>query len=122
MTISIAAGIIAIIALDQTLKYYAILNSSAIINTGVAFNLGSGGLAPIGLLIVLALLIKAKKQRTILFCIVLAATSNFTDRWRFDGVVDYLPIGFMRVNLADIVIVCLTAYLIYGLVTKNDTA
>ena len=104
------------ISLDQIIKFIFINNKLAIFNTGFSWGiLPNSNLSAIILtfvfFIIIIIFIKRQYQQLepgliyILAFIISAGISNLIDRFLYNGVVDYIDIGFVPVfNIADLII------------------
>lgn len=101
---------------DQALKI--ISNGSA--NVGIAFGLGEPILVWIGLILFLVLLVFTRgKPRSLWISLAIASLSNLIDRVRTGGVIDYLNIGALQLNIADILICLFVALIGLSLIKKG---
>lgn len=92
-----------VLVLDQGLKFSL---QDAYLNTGVAFGVGSSWLVGIGLILLVWLGRQYRWQpRFIWVTLAIAFISNLIDRIRLGGIIDYLQLGSLHFNLADVVIV-----------------
>jgi lipoprotein signal peptidase len=114
--------ILALIALgvDQAIKQLFLITAPQLttINTGIAFGLGSAAWTLIGILLfVLFGRITAFQPKKAWWLLGAMTISNLIDRTRLGGVVDYITLGQLQLNLTDIAI-C-TLVLIIFLDTKK---
>lgn len=104
-----------VLVADQFLKtgiqhYYP---NFVVINPGIAFSLGSVWLILIGIGLLIWLAVQYQwRPRIVWLAIIAAFCSNLIDRLRIGGVIDYLRLYGLHFNLADIIIVGLTCYLL----------
>ena len=119
-SLSAIGGALALLFLDQLLKYFTLEFGSATINPGVAFGFGSSGLLLVGVILLVALFWSNTRLRLPLVVICLASLSNIVDRMRVGGVIDYIPLGPVQINLADSIIVCIVATVLYYMITKKE--
>lgn len=113
---TIIFGSLGLLVLDQTIKHGLIATSSdfIILNRGVALGLGNSLLSVVGLILLLLLFFLARPLvLNYWLAIVITASSNLLDRLLLKGVLDYIPFGFTRVNLADLWL-CLIFLLMIG--------
>lgn len=102
---------------DQVSKHWAMTTGSATLNPGLAFGLFAqngqvGWLMPLVLMMLAGLwLYRYWSSHPVLTGLFFgAAVSNLVDRWRWQAVVDWLPVPFVGLynNLADwILVICL---------------
>ncbi len=116
----LALGVSVVLVLDQILKYFSYRSGIATVNSGVAFGFGHSWLPLIGLLVLLCLFFVHTPWRSTLVLVTVAALSNGFDRLYAMGVIDYIPLGPVQVNLADILILFLITLLILELYTKKE--
>ncbi len=113
-----------LLVIDQSLKLWLVHSYPELVsyNSGVAFGLGNGLFVALGLMLLLWSLWQARSLDLRLWlALALASCSNLIDRWRVGAVIDYLKISHLTVNLADLWIVGLVAWLGYRwLMTESN--
>lgn len=103
---------------DHIFKIYLLATSRAIINQQTALvNLTLPLWAGPVLFFALGILWHWRPI-TLWLIIGLAGAANLIDRWRFGGVIDYLTLGPLMLNIADIIIVMAVGCLIINLTAK----
>ncbi len=117
---SLVFGVLAILVLDQGLKYWLTREDAASINSRLAFNLAHERWLVLGFFLLSLLIWRKERYRIALMLIFCAALTNLLDRWRTGGVVDYLSLGNLYFNLADCLIVALTVGLAITEITKKE--
>lgn len=91
--------------LDQMLKYTYLERGSATINPGVAFGSGNTMTAILGIALLVTVGLAMRFQpRPYWLSLCLAASFNLLDRVMTGGVIDYLTVGSISLNLSDIAI------------------
>lgn len=105
-------NVIGLVVLDQAIKALAVNSKTSVINNGAALGLGSDWpqLWPGLMIVLLAVLLIKFKFNWQTGLITAGGLSNFIDRLRWGGVVDYLAMSWLpRFNLAD-------GYILAGLI------
>ncbi len=116
--------LLSVLFIDQIIKRALLLYapSSVLINHGMAFGFGSWPIVVVGLVLIAVAGYFLKFQpKMIWLVLVLAIATNLLDRWRTGGVIDYIHLSRLWLNLADLIIVgllFLIAWLVY--ITKKD--
>ena len=105
------------------------MSSYGSLNTGVAFGIGSGVGVVFIVLVILALISwlifgfdeMSPLQREGAFMILIAGLTNLVSRWMRGGVVDYIDLSLLSVNLSDLIITTgAVSFVVGGWVGKND--
>lgn len=115
-----------VVILDQLLK---ITTSSTVVNSGYALgimNSAQSGVALLNFCLLLGIaifnIVKARGRfvKSLLWLVVIIGSSNLVDRIRLGYVVDYLHLGPIFFNLADIGL-CFCVILILGKLLYHDS-
>lgn len=118
----IALGLVFLLLLDQGVKHYLRLYFPSLVeyNSALAFSQGSAFLIPLGLVLLLLLFLYFRGEpRTVWLLLALAIGSNVIDRLLVGSVIDYLPFGPVKFNLADLLILATVVWLGYHFLTKK---
>jgi len=102
--------VLAVLVIDRVLKWWFMTRGSYVLNPGVSFGL-SVDWRLVGLILLAALMAKARLSSWS-WLVVAGGVSNIWDRLAYGGVVDWLHLGFLSFNLADMMIVAGSLWLI----------
>lgn len=106
---------VGVLVADQILKIWLIKIHPewVFINTGVAFGVGKSWYVLVGIVLLIAFgWIYRFQPRWLWLALALAVLSNVIDRVIYGGVIDYMVLGTLKFNLADLLILSLIGLLI----------